>query len=76
MTTYANLGGNSGVAAYEIGAGSIKVEEFNDGSVYLYTNASAGYANIQEMHRLARAGQGLSAYIKTTVKKWYASKLR
>lgn len=41
MERYRNLGGDSNVAAFEIGNGSITVE-FNDGAQYLYTNESAG----------------------------------
>ena len=52
MERYKNLGGNSGVAAYEIGQGSITVQ-FKDGSAYLYTSQSAGMANLAEMQRLA-----------------------
>jgi hypothetical protein len=75
MEQYGNLGGNSGINAFEIGNGSIKVE-FNDGSIYLYTNASAGSTNITIMHSLAMRGQGLNTFISKTVKKGYASKLR
>jgi len=41
MERYKNLGGDSGVTAYEIGQGSITVQ-FKDGAVYLYNNQSAG----------------------------------
>jgi hypothetical protein len=44
MERYKNLGGDSGVVAYEIGADSIKVG-FSDGSLYLYTYGSAGQYN-------------------------------
>lgn len=60
MERYRNLGGDSNVAAFEIGDGSITVE-FNDRSQYLYTNESAGPGSIAEMHRLAKAGQGLNS---------------
>ncbi|WLH72528.1 MULTISPECIES: hypothetical protein [Pseudomonas fluorescens group] len=63
------------MAAFEIGNGSITVE-FNDGAQYLYTNESAGPGSIAEMHRLARAGQGLNSYIGRVVKKGYARKIR
>ncbi len=75
MEQYRNLGGDSGVAAYEIGPGSITVQ-FKDGAVYLYTNQSAGAASIAEMQRLARAGQGLNSYISRVVRKGYAQKMR
>ena len=75
MEHYKNLGGDSGVVAYEIGLGSIMVQ-FKDGSVYLYTNQSAGAASIAEMQRLAKAGQGLNSFISRVVKKGYVRKLR
>lgn len=75
MERYKNLGGDSGVSAFEIGEGSISVL-FSDGSEYLYTNQSAGSSNIAEMHQLARAGQGLNSFINRVVKKRYARKLR
>lgn len=73
MERYRNLGGDSGVAAYEVGNDFIRVM-FSDRSVYLYTDASAGSHNIREMKRLAREGQGLNAFINTTVQKKYARK--
>jgi len=73
MERYKNIGGNSGVAAYEIGQGSITVH-FKDGAAYIYNNQSAGIANIAEMLRLA-AGQGLNSFISRVVRKSYAQKL-
>lgn len=75
MISYKNLGGDSNVSAYESGADFIKVQ-FKDGSIYLYTYASAGGQNIEEMKRLANAGQGLNSFINTQVKHAYASKMR
>jgi hypothetical protein len=75
MERYKNLGGDSGVSAFEIGDGSITVL-FNDGSEYLYTNQSAGSSNIAEMQQLAKAGQGLNSFINRVVRKGYARKLR
>jgi hypothetical protein len=75
MERYMNLGGDSGVFGYVLGDGSIKVQ-FKDGSVYEYTNASAGAAAIVTMHRLATAGQGLNSYISTTVRNSYSRKIR
>ena len=57
MEVYKNLGGDSGVVAYEIGNDYVRVK-FSDGSIYLYTNGRAGSHNIREMKRLARQGQG------------------
>jgi hypothetical protein len=75
MEKYKNLSGNSGVAAYEIARGSITIE-FEDGGIYLYTEQSAGAANIKQMKLLAKAGQGLSTFIVHNVRERYAAKLR
>lgn len=75
METYANLGGDSGVMAFEIGETSIVVH-FRDGSAYLYNELRPGRSDVQELQRLARTGQGLNSYISTRVKKNFARKLR
>jgi hypothetical protein len=67
MEPYRDTDGDSGVAAYEIGDGFIRVK-FTSGSVYLYTNASAGAATITQMKMLAQTGDGLSAYIARHVR--------
>ena len=74
MERYKNLGGQSGVYAFEIGSDYIKVQ-FNDGATYLYNYSSAGSQNIQEMKRLANAGKGLNTFINKNVKKMYATRL-
>lgn len=75
MERYKNVGGDSGVAAYDIEDGAITVQ-FKDGWFYLYTNQSAGATSVSEMQRLARAGQGLNSYIGKVVRKGYARKWR
>ena len=70
MTPYRNLGGNSGIEAYEIGPDFIRVQ-FSGGSIYLYTYASAGSQNIEHMKQLAVNGQGLNSFITTTVRDDY-----
>ena len=75
MERYRNLGGNSGVAGYEIGSDFIRVQVSN-GSVYLYTYASAGANNVEQMKQLARMGQGLNAFINRYVRKAYERKER
>ena len=75
MTKYANLSGDAGIAAYEIGADSITVQ-FNTGDIYLYTYASAGRENIERMKSLAAAGRGLTTFISQVVKMGYDRKLR
>ena len=73
MEPYRNLSGTSGVSAYEIGPDHITIE-FTDGTMYLYTYASAGKDNVERMKGLAQAGRGLSTYISTTVGKLYERK--
>jgi hypothetical protein len=45
MTPYKNLGGRSGIVAYESAVDSITVK-FKNGMKYLYDSGSAGAANI------------------------------
>jgi hypothetical protein len=73
MQRYKNLNGTSGIRAYQIGAGSISVQ-FSSGHHYLYTDLSAGPANIAEMQRLAAAGCGLSTFISRVIRDGYACK--
>lgn len=70
MTRYRDLGGNSGVQAYELGDDYIKVR-FSDGGLYLYTYSSAGSSFIETMKSLARSGSGLNSYINKYVRKRY-----
>lgn len=72
---YADPNGDSSVAAYEIGDDYVRVR-FSDGSVYLYTDASAGASHIERMKELARSGDGLNSYIMNNVKYDYESKQR
>lgn len=71
MKAYKNIGGDSGVSAYEDGADFIRVK-FKDGAIYVYTNASAGTQNIEQMKKLAANGDGLNSFINRNVKKKYA----
>lgn len=75
MEHYRNLGGNSGVLAYENGSNFIRVQ-FSDRSIYLYTYESTGPQDIENMKSLANSGQGLNSYISTKVKKRFAKKER
>jgi len=75
MERYKNIDGDSGVAGYEIGDDFIRIQ-FTTGAIYLYTNASAGTQNIEQMKKLAVAGDGLNAFIDTRVRKAYARKER
>lgn len=75
MPAYANLGGASGVASFNMDATSITVT-FKDGAAYLYNYRTPGRDDVEEMKSLAECGQGLNSYISRFVKKRYASKLR
>ena len=75
MERYRNLGGNSGVYAFEIDSNSINVQ-FRDGSLYKYSYMSPGAQAVERMKGLALAGRGLNSYISTSIKKRYAAKLR
>jgi len=70
MENYGNLGGDSGVVAYEIGPESIKVK-FRDGWIYEYSYRSAGQINVERMKSLARVGQGLNSFINCIVRMGY-----
>lgn len=52
MKRYKNLSGDTGIEAYETGPDFIRIR-FEDGGVYLYTNASTGQDNVAEMKALA-----------------------
>ncbi|MFL6631806.1 MAG: hypothetical protein ACJ8HJ_05775 [Massilia sp.] len=74
MQRYGNQSRESGVVAYDIDAGRITVQ-FRNGERYLYTEDSAGAANIARMQELARAGRGLSSFISQHVHDRYARKI-
>ncbi len=74
MQRYGNQNRESGVVAYDIDAGQIIVQ-FRNGDRYLYTEDSAGAANIARMQDLARAGRGLSSFISQHVHDRYARKI-
>jgi hypothetical protein len=74
MQRYGNQSRESGVVAYDIDAGQIIVQ-FRNGDRYLYTEDSAGAANIAAMQELARAGRGLSTFISQHVHERYARKI-
>ncbi|QJD60959.1 hypothetical protein HG264_16785 [Pseudomonas sp. gcc21] len=75
MDRYKNLSEDSGVIAYELSPGAIVVQ-FNNGWKYEYTDESAGASAIATMHRLARAGKGLSGFISVNVRDAYVRKFR
>lgn len=75
MQHYRNVGGESGVVAYESGPDFLRVL-FSDGSVYLYTYDATGRENVERMKQLASSGGGLNSYINRVVRKAYARKER
>lgn len=75
MTPYRDRDHDSGVRAYDLGPSHIDVE-FKSGAVYRYTPSSAGQVNIDRMVQLARAGDGLGAFISKFVKTGYSARLR
>lgn len=70
MERYANLNGNSGVVAFEIGSTWIKVQ-FRTGSPYTYSYQKAGEIHVEKMKVLARNGRGLNSYINLNCKYSY-----
>jgi hypothetical protein len=74
MQRYGNKGKDSGVVSYDIDAGQIIVQ-FRNGERYLYTEDSAGAANIAKMQELARAGEGLGSFISKHVPNDYVRKI-
>ncbi|TDQ09461.1 hypothetical protein [Pedobacter metabolipauper] len=75
MEKYANNNRDSGVSGYQIGSDYILIE-FTSGSIYEYTNASAGVGNIGTMKSLARSGSGLNSFINRNVQHKYSKKIR
>lgn len=67
MERYRNSNGDSGVAAYEIGADYILVK-FTKGGTYSYSYRKAGQRYVDEMKRLAQRGRGLNSYINKTLR--------
>ena len=75
MQRYIDRDNDSGILAYETGPGWIHVQ-FKDGSVYEYTEVSAGRAQLATMQRLAMSGDGLNRFINLHVKKGYSRRVR
>ncbi|WZL80721.1 hypothetical protein QBE53_13035 [Vallitaleaceae bacterium 9-2] len=70
MIKYKDVDKNSGVQSYEIGHDSVTVQ-FKGGGVYCYSYKSAGVNNVERMKVLAQQGDGLNAFINTTVRTKY-----
>ena len=75
MHPYQSSNRDTGVIAYQNGVDHIAVQ-FKDGTVYLYTNKSAGQDSINKMKELAEAGAGLTTYINQHVKDCYEAKIK
>ena len=75
MHPYQSSNHDTGVIAYQNGTDHIAVQ-FKDGTVYLYTNKSAGSNSISQMKKLAEAGAGLTTYINQHVKDRYEAKIK
>lgn len=64
MKSYQDSSGDSGIAAYECGAGWIRIR-FKKGGTYDYRSSIIGVAHVRAMKRLAATGKGLNTYINT-----------
>jgi hypothetical protein len=75
MKAYRDIGGDSGIYAYDYGDDWIKVQ-FKGGQAYEYQASKIGQAHITAMKALADAGDGLNSYImrNPTVKNGWSSK--
>lgn len=75
MKRYRDIGGDSGISAYDYGDDWLKVQ-FKSGSTYEYKASKIGQAHIFAMKKLADEGNGLNAYIMNNpaVKNGWTSK--
>ena len=74
MEPYKDIGGDSGISAFELGPGTITIR-FSDGGIYRYDGSRPGAAHVARMQALAVAGNGLNTYINRHVRDRYADKL-
>jgi hypothetical protein len=68
---YANLDGHSGVSAYEIRPGEIRLRFVDRDTIYVYTGVCPGAKRVREMQRRAEAGKGLATYVNRHVRDDY-----
>jgi hypothetical protein len=68
MKKYADINNDSGVDSFEINDSSITVWFKGTSRSYTYSYSVAGQPHVDEMKRLAVAGDGLNAYINYNVK--------
>lgn len=80
MEKYKNLGGNSGVEAYEIQNDAIIVEFKNrtkaGNKFYKYSYTRPGMVEVEKMKRLAVEGRGLGGYISSDIDERYEQRYR
>ncbi len=62
MKKYGNKSGNSGIFAYELGIGFIRIK-FVDGTIYRYTQQMIGLEYFNKMCLLAQSDRGLNTFI-------------
>lgn len=63
---YQSSSGDSGVVSYDIGPEFITLQ-FKNGVVQHYTYEKPGKEHVERMKELAKAGSGLSTYVKQHV---------
>jgi len=68
MIRYNNLGGDSGVASYELGTDYIIVVFKGGKKTYRWSYSKAGQQHVETMKQLAESGHGLNSYIMKRVK--------
>jgi hypothetical protein len=68
MQKYADTDRDSGVDSFEINETSITVKFKGTAKLYTYSYQTAGQHHVEQMKRLALAGDGLNAYIQKYVK--------
>ena len=71
MERYRDTGGDSGVAAYEIGSDYIRVQFSGTSRTYTYSYRKAGSTHVENMKQSARNGSGLNSYINRHTKYLY-----
>ena len=71
MERYRNLGGDSGIIAYEIGIDYIIVVFSGTSRKYKYSYRNAGKSHVENMKLIAQHGSGLNSYIMKHVKNLY-----
>lgn len=71
MQRYADTDRDSGVQSFKINDSSITVQFKGTSKLYAYSYRRAGQHHVENMKRLALAGDGLNEYINDHVKKSY-----